>query len=192
MFINGEWVNSLSGETFESIDPATSKVVAVVPKSVEGDVEKAVQAAKAAFEEKNWREILPEERARLIMKMVQLIRENKEELAELETLDVGKPISQALADVEVAARYFEFYAGVADKIMGQTIPVTSEMINYTVREPYGVTAHIVPWNYPLQMTSRSVAPALAAGNTVIIKPAEDTPITALKLAELSVEAGFPK
>ncbi|ALX47576.1 aldehyde dehydrogenase family protein [Lentibacillus amyloliquefaciens] len=192
LFINGEWTESNSGNTFTSLDPATLDVVAEVQRADETDVDKAVKSAKSAFNSTEWSDILPAERAKLLFRMAQLLRENKDEFAELETLDVGKPLSQSLLDVEVAAKYFEYYAGVADKIFGETIPVRSDVVDYTIREPYGVTAHVVPWNYPLQMASRSIAPALASGNTVVVKPAEDTPITALKLAELSLQAGFPK
>lgn len=192
MFINGEWTESSSGRTFTSINPATLDMIAEVPRGDSDDIDRAVQAAREAFESAEWREILPAERGRILFRMANLIRERKDELAALETLDMGKPLAQSLVDVEVAARYFEYYAGVADKILGETIPIRSDILDYTLREPFGVTAHIVPWNYPLQMTARSVAPALATGNTVVVKPAEDTPVTTLKLAEISQLAGFPK
>src|SRR5699024_1425211 len=162
------------------------------PRSNADDIDQAVQAASKAFKSTEWREILPAERSRIMLKIASLIRENKDELAELETLDMGKPLTQSYSDVEVAARYFEYFGGAADKILGETIPINSEMLDYTVREPFGVTAHIVPWNYPLQMTARSVAPALAAGNTVVVKPAEDTSITTLKIAELIEKTDLPK
>lgn len=192
MFINGEWTESLSGETFATKNPATLETITEVPRGNSSDIERAVEAARIAFESPEWREILPAERGRMLLKMAAIIREQKAELAELETLDTGKPISQAEVDVEVAARYFEYYGGVADKILGETIPVRSDILDYTLREPLGVTAHIVPWNYPIQIASRSLAPALATGNTAVIKPAEDTPITALRLAEISEAVGFPK
>lgn len=191
LFINGEWIDSESNKTFFSFDPATMKSVAELPRANEKDANRAVKAARDAFNESTWRDMVPSNRGKLLFKLSELLLENKNELAKLETLDVGKPFSQSLLDVEVAAKYFEYYAGVSDKILGETIPIQSDILNYTIREPFGVTAHIVPWNYPLQMASRSVAPALASGNTVVIKPAEDTPVTALKLAELSMEAGFP-
>lgn len=192
MYIDNQWIDSRSGETIETKNPANMEILAKFPRSNADDVDKAVQAASKAFESTEWREILPAEKSRIMLKIASLIRENKDELAELETLDMGKPLTQAYADVEVAARYFEYFGGAADKILGETIPINSEMLDYTVREPFGVTAHIVPWNYPLQMTARSVAPALAAGNTVVVKPAEDTSITTLKIAELIEKTDLPK
>lgn len=191
MFIGNEWVNGSSRETIKTKNPANMEVLAEFPRGSKKDVDKGVQAAREAFKSAEWREILPAERSRILLKIASLIRENKDELAELETLDMGKPLTQAYADVEVAARYFEYFGGAADKILGETIPINSEMLDYTVREPFGVTAHIVPWNYPLQMTARSVAPALAAGNTVVVKPAEDTSITTLKIAELIEKSNLP-
>jgi acyl-CoA reductase-like NAD-dependent aldehyde dehydrogenase len=191
MYIDGEWTESISGETFFSIDPASTKPLAEVPRGGSEDIDRAVKAARTAFESRDWQEMLPAERGRMLYRMAQLIREQQSELARLESLDTGKPLSQAQTDVEVAARYCEYYAGVADKILGETIPVRPDVLDYTVREPLGVTAHIVPWNYPIQIAARSLAPALAAGNTMVIKPAEDTPITALKLAQLAETAGVP-
>lgn len=192
IYINGEWQESASGEVFESINPETLEVVAQVPRGNVEDVDTAVKAARQAFESAEWSDILPAERGRILLRFAQLILEHKEELAELEVLDTGRPLMIAQSGVNLAARYFEFYGGAADKIMGETIPVRHDYLDYTIREPLGVTAHIVPWNYPTQMVARSVAPALAAGNTIVIKPAEDTPMTALKLAELGTLAGLPK
>nr|WP_089969463.1 aldehyde dehydrogenase family protein [Lihuaxuella thermophila] len=192
MFIDGEWVDSVSGETLITLNPATKEELARVPRAGAKDVDQAVRAARAAFEASEWREMAPAERGRLLYKMSQLIREQKDELAHLETLDTGKPLAQSSADVEVAARYCEYYAGVADKILGETIPVHPGLLNYTVREPLGVTAHIIPWIYPIQIAARGLAPALAAGNTVVMKPAEVTPMTALRLAEICEAAGIPK
>lgn len=192
MFIDNQWINSNSGEIIETKNPANMEVLANFPRSNADDIDQAVRAASKAFKSTEWREILPAERSRIMLKIASLIRENKNELAELETLDMGKPLTQSYSDVEVAARYFEYFGGAADKILGETIPINSEMLDYTVREPFGVTAHIVPWNYPLQMTARSVAPALAAGNTVVVKPAEDTSITTLKIAELIEKTDLPK
>lgn len=192
MFIDGEWVDSVSGDTFSTMNPATKEELAQVPRGNAKDIDLAVRAARNAFETNEWREIVPAERGRMLYKMSQLIREQKDELARLETLDTGKPLAQSYTDVEVAARYCEYYAGVADKILGETIPVRPEILDYTVREPLGVTAHIIPWNYPIQIAARSLAPALAAGNTVVMKPAEDTPLTALRLAGICEMAGIPK
>lgn len=190
MYVDGQWVASVSGQTIDTINPATAEKLAEVPRGGSEDVDRAVKAARAAFESAAWREILPAERGRMLNKMAALIRGQKDELARLETLDTGKPLTQAQVDVEVAARYCEYYAGVADKILGETIPVRHDVLDYTIREPLGVTAHIVPWNYPIQIAARSLAPALAAGNTAVIKPAEDTPLTALRLAAICEEAGF--
>lgn len=192
MFINGEWTESISGRTFMTIDPASLEIIAEVPRGDAEDIDHAVQAARLTFESSEWRDILPAERGRMLLQMANKIREQKEELAQWETLDTGKPLAQSQTDVEVAARYFEYYAGVADKILGETIPVRSDILDFTLREPLGVTAHIVPWNYPIQIAARSIAPAIAAGNTVVVKPAEDTPITALHLAAISESVGFPK
>ncbi|PLT33480.1 aldehyde dehydrogenase family protein [Bacillus sp. V5-8f] len=192
MFINGEWTESSSRGIISSINPATLETIAVVPRGDSKDVDRAVHAARNAFESSEWRDILPVERGRMLLKMATIIREQKEELSYFESLDTGKPLTQAQADVETAARYFEYYAGVADKILGETIPVRSDVLDYTLREPLGVTAHIIPWNYPISITSRSLAPALATGNTAVLKPAEDTPITAIRLAAISELAGFPK
>ena len=189
MFIGGEWVD---GEgTFNTVNPANGEVLAEIPRGREADVDRAVRAAREAFESPEWRDMVPAERGRILLRLSATIRENKEELSRLETLDNGKPLAQSKTDVEVAARYCEYFAGAADKILGETIPVQPGILDYTLREPLGVTAHIVPWNYPIQLAVRGVAPALAAGNTVVLKPAEDTPITSLKMAEMAGEAGLP-
>ena len=189
MFIGGEWVD---GEgTFNTVNPANGEVLAEIPRGREADVDRAVRAAREAFESPEWRDMVPAERGRILLRLAAIIRENKDELSRLETLDNGKPLAQSQTDVEVAARYCEYFAGAADKILGETIPVQPGILDYTLREPLGVTAHIVPWNYPIQLAVRGVAPALAAGNTVVLKPAEDTSITSLKMAEMAGEAGLP-
>ena len=189
MFIGGEWVD---GEgTFNTVNPANGEVLAEIPRGREADVDRAVRAAREAFESPEWRDMVPAERGRILLRLAAIIRENKEELSRLETLDNGKPLAQSRTDVEVAARYCEYFAGAADKILGETIPVQPDILDYTLREPLGVTAHIVPWNYPIQLAVRGVAPALAAGNTVVLKPAEDTPITSIKMAGMAREAGLP-
>ncbi|GAB3675618.1 aldehyde dehydrogenase family protein [Salinisphaera aquimarina] len=184
MFVGGEWVDSSDGEVMTSIDPATREPLVEVPSGTAEDVDRAVTAARQAFESTAWTDMLPAERGRMLNRLALSIRENAEELSRLETLDAGKPLAQSRADVEVAARYCEYYAGVADKLLGETIPVRPDMLDYTLREPLGVTAHIVPWNYPLQIAMRGIAPALATGNAVVLKPADETPVTALKVAEL--------
>ncbi|MBD1381507.1 aldehyde dehydrogenase family protein [Bacillus sp. IB182487] len=192
MYRNGEWVESLDKQTIQVLNPADLSMIASVPRGKSGDIDEAVMAAKTAFFSKEWKQFKPHERGYVLFELAQKIRENKEELARLETLDVGKPLKQSLSDVDAAARYFEFYAGMADKIMGETIPIENGILDYTVREPIGVTAHIVPWNYPIQISARSAAAAIAAGNAVVMKPAEDTPLTSLKLAEYFDRTNLPK
>ncbi|MDE5415170.1 aldehyde dehydrogenase family protein [Alkalihalobacterium chitinilyticum] len=191
-YINGEWTVPDPLNLIEVKNPANGSVIAVVPRGNQEDVNRAVNAAKEAFRSKEWRALEPQQRGRLLFKAAEIIRENKEELAKIETLNVGKPLKQSEVDVEVAARYFDFYAGIADKIMGETIPVQEGIINYTVREPIGIVGHVIPWNYPLQIGARSIAVSLATGNAAVLKPAEDTPLSILKLVELLEPLGFPK
>jgi aldehyde dehydrogenase (NAD+) len=191
MLINGEWVEGTTRETFPTINPANREVLAEVARGSEADIDHAVEAAQQALNSPAWADIPHAARGRMLNRIAALIRIHAEELAHMETLDCGKPLSQAKNDVETAAQYFEYYAGVADKLFGTTIPISNQYLDYTVREPIGVTAHIVPWNFPLAIASRGVAPALAAGNTVVLKPAEQTPLTALRLGELAMEAGLP-
>ncbi|WP_254434203.1 aldehyde dehydrogenase family protein [Halobacillus sp. Marseille-Q1614] len=187
MYINNEWKEASNKEFINVKDPADQSVYGKIPRAGKEDVNQAVNAARRAFENPEWKKFKPHERGYILNKMAERIRRDKETLAQLETQDVGKPLSQSMADVEAAARYFEFYGGVADKIMGETIPVEDGILDFTVREPVGVTAHIVPWNYPIQIVSRSVAAAIAAGNTVVVKSAEDTPATAHCLAQFFEE-----
>lgn len=191
MFIGGAWVASHSGRNYPVFNPATGKVFAHVPKGDAEDVKAAVDAAKRAFEGPAWRAMDPSKRGRVLFKVAQTLRERLADFAKLETLNNGKPLGQAKGDIAMAARHFEYFAGLADKIQGSTIPVPGNRLDYTVKEPLGVTAHVVPWNYPLVMAARSMAPALAAGNTVVAKPASYTPLTLLKFAELCKEAGLP-
>lgn len=190
LFIDGRWVDSCSGETFETVNPATEEPLARVARANAEDVDRAVQAARKALSGP-WSRMAPKERAGLLFKLAAALREQVEEFAELETLDQGKPIQTSRREVLSTARFFEFYAGAADKLYGDTIPLGPDYIDFTLLEPLGVTAHIVPWNMPLNMIGRSVAPALALGNTAVVKPAEQTPLTALKLAELFERLGFP-
>lgn len=190
LFIDGKEVSCASHETFESYNPSTGTPLAVVEYASNEDVGRAVDAARDAFENR-WSSRLPGERGRILLQVSQHIRSKKEELARLEALDAGVPIGQARADVEVAARYFEFYAGIADKILGDTIPVSPNVVDFTIREPWGVCGIIVPFNFPLQIFSRSVAPALAAGNAVVVKSAEQSPLIPLQLAKVACEAGLP-
>ena len=191
LIINGERANASDGRTFEVYDPSSGDVLASVAKATKADVRRAVQSARAALESKTWGGIAPAERGRIMIRIAQAIRDRGEELAELESRDNGKPLRQARTDVQVAARYFEFFAGIADKIMGNTIPLGPGFLDYTVREPIGVSAQIVPWNYPIQIGARGVAPALAAGCTVVLKPSSEAPMTALRLGELALSCGLP-
>ncbi len=188
-WIAGTAKRSVSGERFETRDPANGQVLAHVSRGGQEDVDVAVRDAYAAFDA--WSSGHPAERGRILMRIAATIREHADELTRLETLDVGKPLRQAAGDVEVAARYFEFYAGLADKVGGVTIPLGDRYHSYTVRAPFGVTGHIVPWNAPLQQAARGVAPALAAGNTAVVKPAEDTPMSCVALAKLATACGLP-
>jgi len=191
LWINGEFTESKRNEWFETRNPADQSVIARVARGRSEDVDAAVKAAKSAFESDGWQNMHPAERGRILLRASELIRRDRDELAVLETMDNGKPLNQARTDIEVSARYFEYYAGVADKILGETIPVSPGYIDFTQREPFGVCGLIIPWNYPMQVAARTAAPALAAGNTVVLKPAEETPLTALKLGVLLKEAGLP-
>ena len=191
LIIDGKRTDASDGGTFEVLDPSTGKHLAEVSKATRDDVNRAVQSARAALESRAWGGITPAERGRMLLRIAQAIRDRAEALAELESRDNGKPLRQARTDVQVAARYFEFFAGAADKIMGNTIPLGPGFLDYTVREPIGVSAQIIPWNYPIQIGARGMAPALAAGCTVVLKPAEDAPMTALRLGEIALECGVP-
>jgi phenylacetaldehyde dehydrogenase len=194
LYIGGRWVPALSGATFETSDPSSGRLLARVSSAQAEDVEAAVQAARQTFDSGAWHlKLTPSERGRLIWKLADLIESRAPILAQLDALDNGKPVSKAFkVDVPLSAEHFRYYAGWANKIEGATIPVnTVGMLNYTVREPVGVCGLIVPWNYPLLMAAWKIAPALAAGNCIILKPAEQTPLSALYLARLFEEAGFP-
>jgi len=195
MLINGKWVNSASGKTFPSYNPATGEVLAQVAEGDKEDINRAVAAARAAFETGPWRKLTPSERGRLMWKLGDLIEKHNEELAQLESLDNGKPVTVArVADVPLAADLFRYMAGWATKIEGNTIPISSrhgKFLAYTLREPVGVAGQIIPWNFPLLMAAWKLGPALAAGCCVVLKPAEQTPLTALRLGELIQEAGIP-
>ena len=186
--IGGERVNG--NGTFEDIDPSTGQPCATVARCGESEVDQAVVAARETHE-KSWRHTTPDERARILHKIAGLLRRDHDELSRIESIDTGKPLAQARADATVAARYFEFYANNIESLYGDTIPALADTFVYTVREPFGVTGHIIPWNYPIQMGCRSVAPALATGNCCVLKPAEEAPLTPIKLGELALEAGLP-
>ena len=189
LVVDGELVAAEAEERFETVNPATEAAFATVARAREEDVNRAVAAANEAFDD--WSSTPPQERGRLLSDLAEKIRAQQESLALLETRDNGKPLSHARADVETCARYFEYYAGVADKVHGDSIPLTDDYVDYTVREPLGVTAQIIPWNLPTNIFGRSVAPALATGNTAVVKPAEQTPVTAVEIGKLASEVGIP-
>jgi len=192
LFIDGQWVDAESGKTFETPNPATGETLAEVAEADKADIDKAVAAARRAFEGK-WSKLSARDRGRLLYKLSQLIEEHSAELAAVETSDNGKPIKESLyVDLPQVVENFEYFAGWATKIEGETIPVPGKMFNYTLREPIGVCGQIIPWNFPLLMAAWKLAPALAAGNTVVLKPAEQTPVGAMELAKLIQEAGFPE
>ncbi|MBS4214620.1 aldehyde dehydrogenase family protein [Neobacillus rhizophilus] len=192
LFINGQWVESVSGKTFETKNPATGEVITNVYESQEADIDRAVKAAREAFDNGPWSKISGSDRSRLIYKLADLMEENLEELAQLETLDNGKPINESkFFDVPTAIEHFRYYAGWSTKIVGQTIPVNGNFFTYTRHEPVGVVGQIIPWNFPLLMAAWKLGAALATGCTVVLKPAEQTPLSALYLAKLMQEAGFP-
>ena len=192
LLINGEWVESTSGQTFETLDPSNGKVLAVVSEAGPEDVDKAVKAARHAFENGPWKKMSASERGRLIYKLADLMEAHQEELAQLETLDNGKPINETSnADVPLAIDHIRYYAGWATKIVGQTIPVAGNYFNYTRHEPVGVVGQIIPWNFPLLMATWKLGAALATGCTIVLKPAEQTPLSSLYLGQLALEAGIP-
>ena len=193
LLINGEFVEAASGRTFSTYNPATGEVLAEVAEADAEDVERAVKAARAAFENPAWRDMTPSKRGRLLWKLADLLESRTEEFARLDSLDNGKPFKIAqFADIPLAVDMFRYMAGWTTKIEGSTIPLSMPGFHaYTVKEPVGVVAQIIPWNFPLLMAAWKLAPALATGCTVILKPAEQTPLSAIKLGELFVEAGFP-
>src|ERR1700724_3683217 len=199
MLINGKWVEAASGKTFPTYNPATGEVLAHVAEGDREDINRAVKAARTAFETGRWSQLTASERGRLIWKLADLLEENLEEFAELESLDNGKPLKVArAADVPLAVDLFRYMAGWATKIEGNTIPISvpytpgAKYLAYTLREPVGVAGQIIPWNFPLLMAAWKLGPALAVGCTVVLKPAEQTPLSALRLGELITEAGFPE
>jgi aldehyde dehydrogenase (NAD+) len=192
LLINNEWVESVSGKRFETINPATGETICSVAEADAADVDKAVHAARAAFNNGEWRKMSATRRGELLYKLADLIEQNKEELAQLETLDNGKPISESMnADLPLVIACYRYFAGWADKVQGKTIPINGPYFCYTRHEPVGVVGQIIPWNFPLLMQAWKLGPALATGNTVVMKTAEQTPLSALRLGELIIEAGFP-
>lgn len=192
MLIGGRWVESVSGRTFETHDPSTGEVICRVAEGDAADVDLAVQAARRAFESGPWPKKSAAERGQLLHRLADLIEEHRNELAALETLDNGKPYAVALAaDLTLAIKCYRYYAGWADKIHGKTIPIEGPYFCYTRHEPVGVVGQIIPWNFPILMQAWKLAPALATGCTIVLKPAEQTPLTALRVAELAQKAGLP-
>lgn len=191
LIIDGRKVAAADGGAIDVYDPSTGEVFTRVARAGRADVDRAVAAAARAMDSPAWGGLEPAERGRILLRIAAAIRERAEELATLESRDNGKPLRQARTDVQVAARYFEFYGGVADKIMGHTIPMGPGIVDFTIKEPIGVSAQIVPWNYPIQIGSRGVAPALAAGCAVVMKPSSEAPMTALRVGEIGLECGLP-
>jgi aldehyde dehydrogenase (NAD+) len=192
LLIDNRWIPSESGRTFATVNPSTGEEICQISESDAADVDRAVKAARAAFEHGPWRKMPASERGRLIFRLADLIEKHADELAGLEALDNGKPFGVAKAvDVAATAGCFRYFAGWADKVHGKTIPIDGEYFCYTRHEPVGVVGQIIPWNFPMLMLAWKLAPALATGNTVVMKPAEQTPLSALRIGELIVEAGFP-
>lgn len=192
LFIGGEWVKPATGRTFESLNPATGKAWALVAEGLEEDIDRAVRAARKAFDAGPWPRLAPHQRGKLLRRLGDLILREADRLAELESLDNGKAIRETRGvEMPAVAEWYYYFAGLADKVEGKTIPLGDAFLTYTVREPVGVCGCIIPWNSPFLMAAFKLAPALAAGNTVVLKPAEHTPVTALELGRLIEEAGFP-
>ncbi len=193
LWIGNAWADAASGATFETINPATGETITTVAEGDAPDSVRAVDAARAALANPDWKAISPHKRAQLLWKLADAIEANVDELARLETQDNGKPFFESkYADLGLVVEVYRYFAGLADKVHGATIPVKGAFLNYTLREPVGVVGCITPWNFPLSMASWKVAPALAMGNAVVLKPAEQTPLTALRLGELAAEVGFPE
>jgi len=190
-YVNGQFVASASGETFPVYDPSTEEVIARVPVANADDVDAAVQAARAAFDSGPWPKTTAQDRGRILFKLAEKVRQNAASLAELESRNTGKPIVEAEFDIADVATCFEYYGGLATKVLGHVNPVPANAISFTLREPVGVAAQIIPWNYPLLMAAWKLAPALAASCTCILKPAEQTPLTALEFANYFEEVGLP-
>ncbi|MDN2565825.1 aldehyde dehydrogenase family protein [Aquibium sp. A9E412] len=189
--IDGQAVDALSGRRIDVVSPSDGAVFASIPASGDADVDRAVRAARTAFDEGPWSRMPAVERGRCLTRLFRLVEDNADELAALESRDTGKPARQGRADVTATMRYYEFYGGAADKVHGDTIPFLDGYTALTLREPHGVVAGIIPWNYPLQILARVAGAALAMGNTLVVKPAEDASLTAIRIAELALEAGFP-
>ncbi len=191
LLIGNEWRTGGGAKRYYLINPATEEPLAEVAEAGEAEIDAAVQAARACLESKQWRELPARKRGLLLFRLADLLEQRANEIAEVETRNNGKPLFESRIDVAMAIETVRYYAGWADKLTGATLPVSGNFFTYTLREPVGVVAAIVPWNFPLNLATWKVAPALAAGCTVVLKPAHETPLTALMLGELAVEAGFP-
>src|SRR2546429_7206192 len=194
LLIGGRWADAADGKTFETVDPATGEVLARVAEAGAEDIDRAVAAARKSFDRGTWRDLPPAERAKVLWKIGDMIEERANEFAQLETLDNGMPINDALLfHAPIAAATFRYYAGWVTKLGGATqqVSLPGKYLSYTLREPIGVVGQIIPWNFPLLIAAWKLAPALACGNSVVLKPSQQTPLSAIRLAELSQEAGFP-
>lgn len=191
LLIDGKWVDPVDGKSFETLNPATGEPIAKVAEGNAKDVDKAVKAARRALESGPWGKMDAAERGNLLLKLADLVEQNTGELAALESLNCGKTITDSVGDMAGVVNTLRYYAGWADKIEGKTVPVRGSFLSYTLRQPVGVVGQIIPWNFPLLMLAWKWGPALACGNTVVMKPAEQTPLTALRIGELALEAGFP-
>ncbi len=190
MIIGGERVRAEGGDVIETSDPATGNLIGAVPAASAADVEQAIASAKQALQG-SWRQVLPAERGRILQRVANRLRVDCDRIAAIETLDSGKPLAESRGDVQTAAAYFEYYAGMADKLQGDTIPLGPDYMSFTIHEPVGVTSHIIPWNFPLVTTARGLAPALAAGCTAVVKPAALTPLSAIVLGDILQQEGLP-
>src|SRR5262249_40989941 len=191
MYVNGEWVESASGKTLPVYDPATEEVIAQVPDANGDDVDRAVAAARTAFDDGPWSSTTAQERGRALFRLAEKVRANATTVAELEARNCGKPIVEAEFDINDVATCFEYYGGLATKILGYVNPVPDNAMSLSLKEPAGVAGQIIPWNYPLLMAAWKLAPALAAGCTCVLKPAEQTPLTALEMANWFSDVGLP-
>ncbi|HEX2168005.1 MAG TPA: aldehyde dehydrogenase family protein [Longimicrobiales bacterium] len=191
LLINGEWTDAVGGKKFETLNPATGESLAEVAEGEAADIDRAVAAARAAFRADSWRRMDAADRGAILWRMADIVEQRADALARLEVLDNGKPIREAKIDIRQSIDALRYYAGWTTKLHGATIPVRGNMLNYTLREPVGVVGAIIPWNFPLLMAVWKIAPALACGNTVVLKPAEQTPLSALELGAIGVEAGLP-
>src|SRR5437667_3862590 len=191
LYINGEFVSPQSDSTIDVIDPSTTDVIARVPNAGAADVDRAAKAARAAFDAGPWKDATAQDRGRVLFRLAEIVRDRADELAELETRNSGKPIAESEFDIADVATCFEYYGGLATKIHGDVLPVPDNALSLALREPIGVAGQIVPWNYPLLMATWKMAPAICAGCTTVLKPAEQTPLSVLALASSFDEAGLP-